>query len=110
MFGFLGPNGAGKSTTMRLLLDLIRPTLGSAPVLGLDTGRESLEIRRRVGFLPGDLALYPKLDRAGRARLPRASSGAGSTAACATRWSSASTPISTAPYASSRPATGRSSA
>jgi beta-exotoxin I transport system ATP-binding protein len=61
VFGFLGPNGAGKSTTMRLLLDLIKPTSGSARVLGLDAGRESLEIRGRVGFLPGDLALYPKL-------------------------------------------------
>jgi ABC-2 type transport system ATP-binding protein len=61
VFGFLGPNGAGKSTTMRLLLDLIRPTSGSARVLGLDARAESLEIRRRVGFLPGDLALYPKL-------------------------------------------------
>jgi ABC-2 type transport system ATP-binding protein len=61
IFGFLGPNGAGKSTTMRLLLDLIRPTSGSARVLGLDSRRGSLEIRRRVGFLPGDFALYPKL-------------------------------------------------
>lgn len=61
VFGFLGPNGAGKSTTMRLLLDLIKPTSGSARVLGLDTRGNSLEIRRRVGFLPGDLALYPKL-------------------------------------------------
>jgi ABC-2 type transport system ATP-binding protein len=61
VFGFLGPNGAGKSTTMRLVLDLIRPTSGSARVLGLDTVSDSLEIRRRVGFLPGDLALYPKL-------------------------------------------------
>jgi ABC-2 type transport system ATP-binding protein len=61
VFGFLGPNGAGKSTTLRLLLDLIRPTSGSAQVLGLDTRRGSIEIRRRVGFLPGDLALYPKL-------------------------------------------------
>ena len=61
IFGFLGPNGAGKSTTMRLLLDLIRPTSGSACVLGLDSSADSLEIRRRVGFLPGDLALYPKL-------------------------------------------------
>ena len=67
IFGFLGPNGAGKSTTMRLLLDLIRPTSGSARVLGLDTRTESLEIRRRVGFLPGDLALHPKLT--GRALL-----------------------------------------
>ena len=61
VFGFLGPNGAGKSTTLRLLLDLIRPTAGAARVLGLDTVRDSLEIRRRVGFLPGDLALYPTL-------------------------------------------------
>jgi ABC-2 type transport system ATP-binding protein len=61
IFGFLGPNGAGKSTTMRLLLDLIRPTAGSARVLGLDTRRGSVEIRRRVGFLPGDFAVYPKL-------------------------------------------------
>jgi ABC-2 type transport system ATP-binding protein len=61
VFGFLGPNGAGKSTTMRLLLDLIRPTSGSARVLGLDTRKDSVEIRRRIGFLPGDLALYPKL-------------------------------------------------
>ena len=61
VFGFLGPNGAGKSTTLRLLLDLIRPTSGSARLLGLDARRESVAIRRRVGFLPGDLALYPKL-------------------------------------------------
>jgi ABC-2 type transport system ATP-binding protein len=61
VFGFLGPNGAGKSTTMRLLLDLIKPTSGSARVLGLEVGNGSLEIRRRAGFLPGDFALYPKL-------------------------------------------------
>jgi ABC-2 type transport system ATP-binding protein len=61
VLGFLGPNGAGKSTTMRLLLDLIRPTCGTATLLGLDSRADSLEIRRRVGFLPGDLALYPKL-------------------------------------------------
>jgi beta-exotoxin I transport system ATP-binding protein len=61
VFGFLGPNGAGKSTTMRLLLDLIRPTAGSAKVLGLDVRAQSLEIRRRVGFLAGDFGMYPKL-------------------------------------------------
>jgi ABC-2 type transport system ATP-binding protein len=64
VFGFLGPNGAGKSTTMRLLLDLIKPTSGSASVLGLDTRERSLEVRHRVGFLPGDFALYPKLSGA----------------------------------------------
>ena len=62
VFGFLGPNGAGKSTTLRLLVDLIRPTYGSARLLGLDSRKDSLAIRRRVGFLPGDLALYPKLN------------------------------------------------
>jgi ABC-2 type transport system ATP-binding protein len=61
VFGFLGPNGAGKSTTMRLLLHLIRPSAGTARILGLDTVADSLAIRRRIGFLPGDLALYPKL-------------------------------------------------
>jgi ABC-2 type transport system ATP-binding protein len=61
VFGFLGPNGAGKSTTMRLLLDLIRPTAGAATLLGLDTRAHSLEIRRRVGFLAGDFGLYPRL-------------------------------------------------
>jgi ABC-2 type transport system ATP-binding protein len=59
--GFLGPNGAGKSTTMRLLLDLIGPTSGSARLMDLDSHADSLEIRRRVGFLPGDFALYPRL-------------------------------------------------
>src|SRR5262245_5709718 len=46
---------------MRLLFDLIRPTSGTAAILGLDNHAESLEIRRRIGFLPGELALYPKL-------------------------------------------------
>lgn len=61
VFGFLGPNGAGKSTTIRLLLDFIRPTKGRALIFGLDSHRDMLEIHRRVGLLPGDLALYPKL-------------------------------------------------
>jgi ABC-2 type transport system ATP-binding protein len=52
VFGFLGPNGAGKTTTMRLLLDLIRPSSGSASVLGLDTRAQSLEIHRRIGSCP----------------------------------------------------------
>ncbi len=61
VFGFLGPNGAGKTTTIRTLLDLIRPTRGTARVLGLDSHRDSLEIRRRLGYLPGEVALYPRL-------------------------------------------------
>jgi ABC-2 type transport system ATP-binding protein len=58
IFGFLGPNGAGKSTTIRLLLGLLHATAGSATVLGLDMARDSVEIRRRVGYLPGGIALY----------------------------------------------------
>ncbi len=61
VFGFLGPNGAGKSTTIRCLLDLARPTEGKATVLGLDSRADAVEIHRRVGYCPGDLALYPKL-------------------------------------------------
>ena len=58
-FGFIGPNGAGKTTTIRLLMDLIRPTRGRADVLGLDAVRSSLAIKRRVGYLPGELAQFP---------------------------------------------------
>jgi ABC-2 type transport system ATP-binding protein len=61
VIGFVGPNGAGKTTTIRLLLDFLRPTRGSARLLGLDVRRDSLEVRRRIGFLPGDLALYGAL-------------------------------------------------
>ena len=60
IFGFLGPNGAGKTTTIRLFLDLIRPTEGAASIFGLDTRSDSIEIRRRVGYVPGELALYEK--------------------------------------------------
>jgi ABC-2 type transport system ATP-binding protein len=58
VFGFLGPNGAGKTTTIRTLLDFIRPTSGRATVLGLDTRSASVEIHRRVGYLPGEFAPY----------------------------------------------------
>lgn len=61
VFGFLGPNGSGKSTTIRTLLDQIRPSSGSARVLGLDSRADSLKIRAVIGYVPGDLALYPNL-------------------------------------------------
>ena len=61
VFGFLGPTGAGKTTMIRTILDLIRPTAGSASILGMDSHEKALEIRDHIGYLPGDLALYPKL-------------------------------------------------
>ncbi|MFA9565289.1 MAG: ABC transporter ATP-binding protein [Acidimicrobiales bacterium] len=61
VFGFLGPNGAGKSTTIRMLLDFIRPTAGSAQILGLDCQRDSVEAHRHTGFLSPDLGLYEQL-------------------------------------------------
>jgi beta-exotoxin I transport system ATP-binding protein len=73
VFGFLGPNGAGKTTTIRMLLALQRPTRGQATLLGLDAAA-SVQIHRRTGYLPGDLALFPRLtgrqhiDRFSRAR------------------------------------------
>jgi ABC-2 type transport system ATP-binding protein len=61
VFGFLGPNGAGKTTTIRLMLDLIRPTSGLLELFGLDARAASVEIRRRIGYVPGDLRLYDRL-------------------------------------------------
>lgn len=58
VFGFLGPNGAGKTTTQRVLLDIIRPSAGSARVFGLDSRRSGAAIRERIGYLPGELSLY----------------------------------------------------
>ncbi|MFP6581014.1 MAG: ABC transporter ATP-binding protein [Candidatus Hydrogenedentota bacterium] len=59
VFGFLGPNGAGKTTAQRVLLDVIRPTSGSATIFGLDCQRQGISIRERTGYLPGELSLYP---------------------------------------------------
>lgn len=58
IFGYLGPNGAGKTTTIKLLIDLIRPTSGHARIFGKDVTTDSVEIRRRIGFLPSELALW----------------------------------------------------
>ncbi|MBE1530778.1 ABC transporter ATP-binding protein [Actinomadura algeriensis] len=57
VLGYLGPNGAGKSTTIRLLLDLIRPTSGTARVLGLDPRADAVELHRRTGYLAGDFVV-----------------------------------------------------
>ena len=64
IFGFLGPNGAGKSTLIRTLLGFLHLTAGRASVLGLDTETQSVEIRRRTGYLPGGVALYGSLSGA----------------------------------------------
>ena len=64
IFGFLGPNGAGKTTTIRILLDLIRPTAGSATLFGIGTSADPVAIHRRVGYLPGEWNLYDRLSGA----------------------------------------------
>ncbi len=58
IFGFLGPNGAGKTTTMRSILDYLNIQDGEITVFGLDHHKDSLEIRKRIGYVPGDMALY----------------------------------------------------
>src|SRR5947209_5245067 len=61
VFGFLGPNGAGKTTTIRLLMALLRADAGKARIAGLDVWQQSVEIKRLIGYLPGELALDPNL-------------------------------------------------
>lgn len=61
VFGFLGPNGAGKSTTIRLLLNFIQPTKGSATILGTDIAKDSVAIRSKVSYLSGDFKAYEKM-------------------------------------------------
>lgn len=61
VFGYLGPNGAGKSTTIELLLGFIRPTAGSATILGFDVGRDATALHRRLAYVPSVAALWPSL-------------------------------------------------
>jgi ABC-2 type transport system ATP-binding protein len=60
-YGFLGPNGAGKSTTMKCLSGLLRPTAGSMRILGIDPLEDPIAVKRRVGVVPEDLALFDRL-------------------------------------------------
>lgn len=61
VFGFLGPNGSGKSTAMRLLIGLLEPTSGGAAILGINSLRHDVKLLQRVGYLPGNLALYKSM-------------------------------------------------
>ncbi len=61
IFGFLGPNGAGKTTTIRTMLDLIKPTSGRIMVFGVESTRDPVAIHRRIGYIPGEFALYDRL-------------------------------------------------
>lgn len=61
VYGFLGANGAGKSTTIRLLLNFIQPTSGTAKIMNLDVIKESVAVKRTVGYLSGEVALWPKV-------------------------------------------------
>ena len=61
VFGLLGPNGECKTTCIRVFLDFIRPTSGSATVLGMNSRANSVRIHRQVGYLPGDFITYEKL-------------------------------------------------
>jgi ABC-2 type transport system ATP-binding protein len=81
-YGFLGPNGAGKSTTMKMLTGLLRPTAGTARVLGLELSGDALEVKARIGVVPDGLALFERLSGEEMLRiqgqlygLPRAEAG-----------------------------------
>jgi len=61
IFGFLGPNGAGKTTAIRVLMDEIRASSGGASILGLDTHKDSVALRHKIGYLPSEFTLYPNM-------------------------------------------------
>jgi ABC-2 type transport system ATP-binding protein len=62
IFGFIGPNGAGKSTTIRILMNMIFPTSGSAKIMGMDIIKETKKIKTQVGYIPSDANAYSSMD------------------------------------------------
>ena len=73
--GFLGPNGAGKTTTMRMLAGFLPPTDGTARIAGIDVVQNSLAARRKIGYLPENVPLYPEMTRQRLSRLRRRHQG-----------------------------------
>ncbi|MCJ1909726.1 ABC transporter ATP-binding protein [Planococcus ruber] len=61
VYGFIGPNGAGKSTAIRVLLGILKPSAGKAEIFGMDAWNESVDIHKRVAYVPGDVNLWPNL-------------------------------------------------
>lgn len=108
VFGYLGPNGAGKSTTLRVLMGMLRPTAGRAELFGMDAWSAAVAVHRRVGYVPGELALYPRMT--GRSTSITCAICAGTaTGSTPTPWRPDSTCSSTNLCGHSRKATGRSS-
>jgi len=61
VYGFIGPNGAGKSTTIRILLGILKPTIGEAQIFGQDVWKNAVNIHKRIAYVPGDVNLWPNL-------------------------------------------------
>ena len=71
-YGFLGPNGAGKSTTIKMLCGLLRPTAGAISIAGTDLARNPIGVKRVLGVLPEEIAVYERLSWVGVPHLPAA--------------------------------------
>ncbi len=104
VFGFLGPNGAGKTTTIRILMALLRADAGRARIAGLDCWEKSIDVKRLIGYVPGEPSLDPN-PRAARSLSTSRIFEAASTSRTSRSWSIASTSTPTASFGSTRPAT-----